>query len=153
MVTLAWSLGMGWLLPLHPYPSTISSMFLTFSLIFSLLVQSRKHYFALFNSFLIIVFFKTCRWDRGLVWVERWDMACMNLFQITHPLHFLVCHRRLRCPNVLKLWKALPLITINVFNCDSCEMGKHFRASYPRRDSLPSDQPFDLVHCDVWGPS
>ena len=32
-------------------------------------------------------------------------------------------------------------------------MGKHIRSSYPRLDSIPSKHPFDLVHCDVWGPS
>ncbi|XP_078439258.1 uncharacterized protein LOC144709554 [Wolffia australiana] len=31
--------------------------------------------------------------------------------------------------------------------------GKHFRSSYSRRDSIPCTKPFDLVHCDVWGPS
>ncbi|XP_078436651.1 uncharacterized protein LOC144707428 [Wolffia australiana] len=32
-------------------------------------------------------------------------------------------------------------------------LGKHFRSSYSRCDSIPCTKPFDLVHCDVWGPS
>ena len=32
-------------------------------------------------------------------------------------------------------------------------MGKHHRSTYPARDSIPSSRAFDLIHCDVWGPS
>ena len=32
-------------------------------------------------------------------------------------------------------------------------MGKHHRSTYPARDSIPSSHAFDLIHCDVWGPS
>ena len=32
-------------------------------------------------------------------------------------------------------------------------MGKHHRSSYSSRDGIPSSTPFDLLHCDVWGPS
>ena len=35
----------------------------------------------------------------------------------------------------------------------SCQLGKHHRSSYSSRDGIPSSAPFDLLHCDVWGPS
>ena len=37
--------------------------------------------------------------------------------------------------------------------CESCQLGKHHRSSYSSRDDIPSSPPFDLLHCDVWGPS
>ena len=37
--------------------------------------------------------------------------------------------------------------------CESCQLGKHYRSSYSSRDDIPSSAPFDLLHCDVWGPS
>ena len=35
----------------------------------------------------------------------------------------------------------------------SCQLGKHHRSSYSSLDGIPSYAPFDLLHCDVWGPS
>ena len=32
-------------------------------------------------------------------------------------------------------------------------MGKHHRATFSRIESIPSSNPFDLVDCDIWGPS
>ena len=32
-------------------------------------------------------------------------------------------------------------------------MGKHHRSSYSSHDDIPSSAPFDLLHCNVWGPS
>ena len=37
--------------------------------------------------------------------------------------------------------------------CESCQLGKYFWASYPHLDSIPGKSSFDLVHSDVWGPS
>ena len=37
--------------------------------------------------------------------------------------------------------------------CESCQLGKHHRSSYSSRDGIPSSAPFNLLHCDVWGPS
>ena len=37
--------------------------------------------------------------------------------------------------------------------CESCQLGKHHRSSFSSRDGIPSSTPFDLLHCDVWGPS
>ena len=32
-------------------------------------------------------------------------------------------------------------------------MGKHHLSTYPTRDSISSSHAFDLIHCNVWGPS
>ena len=72
------------------------------------------------------------------------------LSQRDSPLQW---HRRLGHPGITKLRLALPWITLSTFECESCQLGKHFRSTYSRLDSIPSKHPFDLVHCDVWGPS
>ena len=72
------------------------------------------------------------------------------LSQSDSPLQW---HRRLGHPGITKLRQALPWISVSSFQCESCQLGKHFRATYPRLDSIPSQNIFELIHCDVWGPS
>ena len=36
--------------------------------------------------------------------------------------------------------------------CDACQLGKFKRATYPSRDNRVT-KPFQILHCDVWGPS
>ena len=72
------------------------------------------------------------------------------LSQSDSPLQW---HRRLGHPGITKLRQALPWISISSFQCESCQLGKHFRATYPRLDSIPSQNILELIHCDVWGPS
>ena len=62
-------------------------------------------------------------------------------------------HCRLSHPNLSKLKEALPGTSLFNYKCESCELGKHFRVTYHRRDSIPCEHPFDLVHCDIWGPA
>ena len=65
----------------------------------------------------------------------------------------LLWHRRLGHPCFDKLKKTLPWLSLTKFVCESCQLGKHHRSSYSSRDGIPSSAPFDLLHCDVWGPS
>ena len=62
-------------------------------------------------------------------------------------------HHHLGHPSLTKLRQALPLMSIKPFLCESCEMGKHHRATFSCIESIPSSKPFDLVHCNIWGPS
>ena len=62
-------------------------------------------------------------------------------------------HRRLGHPCLSKLKKTLPWLSLNEFVYESCQMSKHHRSTYPACDSIPSSCAFDLIHCDVWGPS
>ena len=65
----------------------------------------------------------------------------------------LLCHCRLGHPSFGKLKETLPWLNLSEFHCESCEIGKHHRSSYPSRTGPPTHRPFDLVHCDVWGPA
>ena len=62
-------------------------------------------------------------------------------------------HCRLGHPSFVKLKETIPWLTLSEFHCESCELGKHHRSSYPSRTGPPTHRPFDLVHCDVWGPA
>ena len=62
-------------------------------------------------------------------------------------------HYRLGHPSFVKLKETLPWLNLSEFQCESCELGKHHRLSYPSRTGPPTHRPFDLVHCDVWGPA
>ena len=64
----------------------------------------------------------------------------------------LLWHCRLGHPSFAKLKETLPWLHLSDFHCESCELGKHHRSSYPSRTGPPTHRPFDLVHCDVWGP-
>ena len=75
------------------------------------------------------------------------------LFVASSASSSLLWHRRLGHPCFDKLQKSLPWLSLNKFVCESCQLGKHHRATYPPRDDLPSTTPFDLIHCDVWGPA
>ena len=65
----------------------------------------------------------------------------------------LLWHCRLGHPSFVKLKETLPWLNLSEFHCESCELGKHHRSSYPSRTGPPTHRPFDLVHCDVWGPA
>ena len=65
----------------------------------------------------------------------------------------LLWHCRLGHPSFVKLKETLPWLHLSEFHCESCELGKHHRSSYPSRTGPPTHRPFDLVHCDVWGPT
>jgi len=38
------------------------------------------------------------------------------------------------------------------FQCEICEIAKHYRNSFPSQTYKPS-KPFCIIHCDVWGPN
>ena len=62
-------------------------------------------------------------------------------------------HCRLGHPSFVKLKETLPWLNLSEFHCESCELGKHHISSYPSRTGPLTHRPFDLVHCDVWGPA
>ena len=39
------------------------------------------------------------------------------------------------------------------FECESCQLGKHTRVSFPKRLDPRTKSHFELVYTDVWGPS
>ena len=38
-------------------------------------------------------------------------------------------------------------------SCESCQLGKHIRSSFPSSVSQRASCPFALVHSNIWGPS
>ncbi|XP_049934544.1 retrovirus-related Pol polyprotein from transposon RE1 isoform X1 [Nymphaea colorata] len=53
-----------------------------------------------------------------------------------------------------KLLHVLPQLSPkSSFQCESCQLGKHHRSSFPPRPSRSSHSVFELLHFDVWGPS
>ena len=77
----------------------------------------------------------------------------LALFYSSSTTSSILWHRRLGHPCLSKLKQTLPWLSLNELVCESCQMSKHHRSTYPARDSIPSSCAFDLIHCDVWGPS
>ena len=42
--------------------------------------------------------------------------------------------------------------TFSSLACESCQLGKHTRVSFPKRLNNRAKSPSELVHTDVWGP-
>jgi len=57
-------------------------------------------------------------------------------------------------PSVQKL-QSIVYIEFSVSNlgCESCELDKHYRATYQRRVNNRNSSTFKLVHLDVWSPN
>ena len=43
--------------------------------------------------------------------------------------------------------------SLSSLECESCQLWKHTRVSFPKRLESRTKSPFELVHIDVWGPS
>ncbi|RVX12789.1 Retrovirus-related Pol polyprotein from transposon RE1 [Vitis vinifera] len=66
----------------------------------------------------------------------------------------LLIHSRLGHPSLSKFQKMVPRFsTLSLLSCESCQLGKHTRVSFPKRLNNRAKSPFELVHTDVWGPS
>jgi len=63
-------------------------------------------------------------------------------------------HSRLGHPSLAKMQQLVPSLS-NVFSlsCDSCQLGKHIRSSFPSIVSQCASSPFALVHSNIWGPN
>ncbi|RVW56421.1 Retrovirus-related Pol polyprotein from transposon TNT 1-94 [Vitis vinifera] len=65
----------------------------------------------------------------------------------------LLIHNRLGHPSFSKFQKMVPRFsTLSSLPCESCQLGKHTRVSFPKRLNNQAKSPFELVHTDVWGP-
>ena len=70
------------------------------------------------------------------------------------PNQVLLLHWRLGHLLVQKLqYVILIASSVSSLGCESCELGKHHRATYQSRVNNHSSSAFELVHSDVWGPS
>ncbi|KAJ9672937.1 hypothetical protein PVL29_026268 [Vitis rotundifolia] len=65
----------------------------------------------------------------------------------------LLIHNRLGHPSLSKFQKMVPRFsTLSSLPCESCQLGKHTRVSFPKHLNNRAKSPFKLVHTDVWGP-
>ena len=62
-------------------------------------------------------------------------------------------HCRLRHPSPRRLQQTIPWVSLQSFNCESCQLGKHYRATFRHLSLSSSESPFALLHCDIWGPT
>ena len=66
----------------------------------------------------------------------------------------LLIHNCLGHPNISKLQKMVPRFSsLSSIECESCQLGKHTRVSFPKRLDQQTKSPFELIHTDIWGPS
>ncbi|RVW31834.1 hypothetical protein CK203_102002 [Vitis vinifera] len=65
----------------------------------------------------------------------------------------LLIHNHLGHPSLSKFQKMVPRFsTLSSLPCESCQLGKHTRVSFPKSLNNRAKSPFELVHTDVWGP-
>nr|KYP75541.1 Retrovirus-related Pol polyprotein from transposon TNT 1-94 [Cajanus cajan] len=63
-------------------------------------------------------------------------------------------HCRLGHPSLNKLKKMVPYLSrLESLKCESCQLGKHVRTSFPNSINNRAVSPFDVIHSNVWGPS
>ncbi|RVW58329.1 Retrovirus-related Pol polyprotein from transposon RE1 [Vitis vinifera] len=85
-----------------------------------------------------------------------------GLYHLTSPSTPAVCistytplliHSRLGHPSLSKFRKMVPRFSsLLSLTCESCQLGKHTRVSFPKRLNNRAKSPFKFVHTDVWGP-
>jgi transposase InsO family protein len=63
-------------------------------------------------------------------------------------------HCRLGHSSSVNLKHLVPTLpTFSNFNCETCELSKHHRATFKLRTDDPCLHLFELVHSDIWGPA
>ena len=50
-------------------------------------------------------------------------------------------------------WLLGYLSTLQSLECQTCQLGKHHRATFVPRSVQRASSPFELVHSDIWDPS
>ncbi|RVX11416.1 Retrovirus-related Pol polyprotein from transposon RE1 [Vitis vinifera] len=107
--------------------------------------------------------------DKFVTWQDRSTRKTIGigresqgLYHLTSPSTPAVCistdaplliHSRLGHPSLSKFQKMVPRFSsLSSLACESCQLGKHTRVSFPKRLNNREKSPFELVHTDVWGP-
>ena len=91
------------------------------------------------------------------------QLSPQGLFHLSLPFCSTTCtsteaplllHSRLGHPSLSKFRKLVPhFSSLSSLECESYQLGKHTRVSFPKRLDPRTKYPFELVHIDVWGPS
>ncbi|RVW26760.1 Retrovirus-related Pol polyprotein from transposon TNT 1-94 [Vitis vinifera] len=85
-----------------------------------------------------------------------------GLYHLTAPSTPAVCistdaplliHNRLGHPSLSKFQKMVPSFSsLSSLACESCQLGKYTRVSFPKHLNNRAKSPFELIYIDVWGP-
>ncbi|RDX96421.1 hypothetical protein CR513_20926, partial [Mucuna pruriens] len=63
-------------------------------------------------------------------------------------------HNRLGHSNLAKLKLMVPSLNkLSTLECESYQVGKHVRSTFPNQVNKRYNFPFSIVHSDIWGPS
>ena len=59
-------------------------------------------------------------------------------------------HARFGHPSLAKMLQLVPsLSNVSTLSCETCQLGKHIRSSFPSSISQHASSPFALVHFDI----
>ena len=111
-----------------------------------------------------VIFFTkdfVCLQDRSSRHMIGTECESHGLYHLRPPSHVGVAmespsllHAQFGHPNLFKLQQLVPnLSKLSSLSCESCQLGKHSRSSFPCSVSQRALSPFALVHSDIWGPS
>ncbi|RDX87989.1 hypothetical protein CR513_30468, partial [Mucuna pruriens] len=63
-------------------------------------------------------------------------------------------HNRLGHPNLAKLKLMVPSLNkLSTLDCESCQLSKHVRSTFPSQVNKKCNFHFSVVHSKIWGPS
>ena len=72
---------------------------------------------------------------------------------VAAPSPKLLCDR-LGHLNLSKLKQMVPnLSRLQVLECESCQLGKHTRSSFPKQTEPRCNTLFSIIHSNIWGPN
>ena len=158
MVLKLWLKALVWHIHSLLYLSLLSFILLSVPLIFSPLGKS----LVLFNCSITFSdkFVTLQDWSTGkMIGIGRESQGLYHLTSDSSPAVCistdapLLIHNRLGHPSLSMFQKMVPRFsTLSSLACESCQLGKHTRVSFPKRLNNRAKSPFELVHTDVWGP-
>ena len=91
-----------------------------------------------------------------LNYLKKLVIICLSFLSSSNKDTIWLHHLRLGHPSFRVLKVMFPYLfqgsDISEFHCETCELGKHTRVSFPISNKRIS-HPFHLIHSDIWGPS
>ncbi|RVW96895.1 Retrovirus-related Pol polyprotein from transposon RE1 [Vitis vinifera] len=101
-------------------------------------------------------------WDRSTGKTIGIGRESQGLYHLASPSSPVACistdaslliHSRLGHLGLSKFQKMVSRFsTLSSLACESCQLGRHTRVSFPKRLNNRAKSSFELVHIDVWGP-
>ncbi|KAJ9674919.1 hypothetical protein PVL29_024063 [Vitis rotundifolia] len=154
--TMAKGIGLAHPLPSLPLTSVLYTPECSFNLIsISKITRTLNCSITFSDKFVNLQDWRT----RKMIGIGR---ESQGLYHLTSPSTPTVCistdaplliHSCLGHLSLSKFQKMVPCFSsLSSLACESCQLGKHTRVSFPKRLNNQAKSPFELVHTDVWGP-